>query len=333
MVADATSALVLFGLILALRFEFLDPSAEWRAGAGPAQLAAAYGAIWVGSLWLLGLYRPRTYWSLRGEVIDLLRATFVASTTSFSLIFLLKLDNVSRLFVIVLLVSQPMVTALTRLALRIFLGAIRSRKYNSRQVLIVGTGAEAHEFARELERHSALGLQVTGFLAAPGKRPEATGMFLRLAFSVSIHLETEILLVDEVFGRRRRSFPAQVPGTNTAGSRRRSNCPLRQPQHAVGCRAMRRCHRARSGDPPLQRANWRGDRDVWDSARDSGSSFSSDTIAASGEASLACFRKRLGGNLCKASSHCGRSPRTVTHSAIRAPSTTNGDTACHLLPS
>jgi hypothetical protein len=62
-------------------------------------------------------------------------------------------------------------------------------------------------------------------------------------------------------------------------------------------------------------------------------SFSSDTIAASGEASLACFRKRLGGNLCKAASHCGRSPRTVTHSAIRAFSTTNGDTACHLLPS
>jgi exopolysaccharide biosynthesis polyprenyl glycosylphosphotransferase len=199
MVADATSAFFLFGLILALRFDFLDPTAEWGAGTGPLQLAAAYGAIWVGSLWILGLYRLRTYWSLRGEVTDLLRATFLAAVTSFSLIYLLKLENVSRLFVIVLLVSQPMVTVLTRLALRTFLGAVRSRKYNSRQVLIVGAGAEAREFARELERHSALGLRVIGLLVAPGKRPEATdypviGTFDEIESVLHGHVVDEVVI-------------------------------------------------------------------------------------------------------------------------------------------
>ena len=34
MAADAASAFLLFGLILVLRFELVEPTAEWRAGAG-----------------------------------------------------------------------------------------------------------------------------------------------------------------------------------------------------------------------------------------------------------------------------------------------------------
>jgi exopolysaccharide biosynthesis polyprenyl glycosylphosphotransferase len=87
---------------------------------------------------------------------------------SFSLIFLLKLENVSRVFVLVLLIAQPIVTVATRLALRLFLGWMRDRGYNSRQMLIIGSGREAHEFAREIERHAALGLRIIGYLAGPG---------------------------------------------------------------------------------------------------------------------------------------------------------------------
>jgi exopolysaccharide biosynthesis polyprenyl glycosylphosphotransferase len=169
--ADAVSAMVLFGLVLTLRFDFLDPNAEWRAAAGTLQVAAAYATIWVGALWILGLYRLRAYWSLRGEFIDLARAAAIAAVTSFSLIYLFKLEDVSRLFVIVLVVSQPIATVTGRLALRTFLGALRSRAYNSRQVLIVGAGNEAREFARELERHSELGLRIMGHLVAPGEHP------------------------------------------------------------------------------------------------------------------------------------------------------------------
>ena len=62
------------------------------------------------SLWILGLYRLRTYWSVRGEVTDVLRAMAVAAVVSFSLIFWLKIENISRLFVLELLIAQPIVT-------------------------------------------------------------------------------------------------------------------------------------------------------------------------------------------------------------------------------
>jgi exopolysaccharide biosynthesis polyprenyl glycosylphosphotransferase len=173
MTADALSAFVLFGLIVGLRFDVLDPGAEWQVGGiGPGQVAAAYGVIWVASLWILGLYRLRTYWSVRGEVTDVLRAMAVAAVVSFSLIFLLKIENISRLFVLELLIAQPMVTVATRLVLRRFLGWIRDRGFNSRQMLIVGSGKEARAFALEIERNAALGLRVIGYLSGSGPVPK-----------------------------------------------------------------------------------------------------------------------------------------------------------------
>lgn len=173
MLADAASALLLFWLVHALRFD-LDLNAVWGAEASRTQLAIAYAAIWVASLWIQGLYRPRSYWSVRGEVVDVLRATLVAALASFSLIYLLSVGDVSRLFVIVLVASQPVVTTIARLALRTFLARVRSREYNGRQVLILGAGIEARQFAVELSRHKALGLRVMGYLVAPGEKVTGT---------------------------------------------------------------------------------------------------------------------------------------------------------------
>ncbi len=172
--ADALSAFLLFVLVVGLRFDYLDPAANWDVlGVDPAQLAAAYGVLWVASLWIVGLYRLRTYWSLRGEAVDILRAVAVAAVASFSLTYLLKLENISRLFVLILFVAQPVLTLASRLALRAYLRWVRGRGQNEQQVLIVGSGKEAREFAREIEGHTALGMRVIGYLAGPGTSPMA----------------------------------------------------------------------------------------------------------------------------------------------------------------
>ena len=76
MTADALSSVVLFGLVAGFRFGYLDPDAIWQVdGVGPMQLAAGYGLIWVAALWILGLYRLRTHWSIRGEILDVLEYT------------------------------------------------------------------------------------------------------------------------------------------------------------------------------------------------------------------------------------------------------------------
>lgn len=168
MLSDAATAFVLFLLVVTLRFKILEPSATWDLGAiSPLGLAVAYGLLWVAALWFMGLYRLRTHWTLRAELIDVLRATALAIVASLSVLYLLKLNDVSRLFLIILWLAQPGVTLASRVALRSALRRIRSRGRMRRFMLIIGAGPEAEAFAAEVEQHRELGLEVVGHLSGP----------------------------------------------------------------------------------------------------------------------------------------------------------------------
>ena len=176
MLADGVSAFVLFWLIATLRYDLLNATGSLRDASRDAfALALGYGLLWLVALWFMGFYRLRTHWSLRGEVIDIIRAAVVVALVSFSILFLINEPNISRLFLLMLFVAQPLVAISSRAVLREFLEWIRSRGYNSRQMLIIGAGPEAEAFADEVERHRALGLQVMGHLAGPrDEQPEVT---------------------------------------------------------------------------------------------------------------------------------------------------------------
>ena len=83
----------------------------------------------------------------------------------FSILFLLGLDYASRLFVILLVVCQPLLTIALRFALRQFLSWVRSQGRMTREMLIVGAGPEAVSFAAEVSGQRELGLQIVGHLA------------------------------------------------------------------------------------------------------------------------------------------------------------------------
>jgi exopolysaccharide biosynthesis polyprenyl glycosylphosphotransferase len=84
---------------------------------------------------------------------------------AFSLLFALKLPQVSRLFLLILFGLQIVVTVLSRLAVRQLLHAVRNRGYNARFILVVGSGPTARAFANAIEAHTELGLRVVGHLA------------------------------------------------------------------------------------------------------------------------------------------------------------------------
>jgi len=168
MLSDAVTAVVLFVAVVALRFSVLEPSATWDLGTiAPLELALAYGLVWVASLWFMGLYRLRTHWTLRGELVDVLRATALAVVVSLSALYALKLNDVSRLFLAILWLAQPVVTLTARVALRAALRRVRSGGRMRRFMLVVGSGEEAQKFAAEVERHRELGLHVIGHLSGP----------------------------------------------------------------------------------------------------------------------------------------------------------------------
>jgi exopolysaccharide biosynthesis polyprenyl glycosylphosphotransferase len=166
MAADAMSAGALFLGVSVLRFG--DGWAEvWRSiGIDPAPAICLYAAAWVIVVWLLGLYRLRTRWTARSELLDIVRAGLLIGLTTFTALFILKIPNVSRLFVLTLFASQVGVTVLSRTAIRAILRTLRDRGRLTRYMVIIGTGEAAQRFADRLAVHPELGLRVVGYVAA-----------------------------------------------------------------------------------------------------------------------------------------------------------------------
>jgi exopolysaccharide biosynthesis polyprenyl glycosylphosphotransferase len=166
MLSDGLSAVALFLVLLSVRFVVLDGS--WaQAGVRPIELALSYGLLWVGTLWFVGFYRLRTHWTMRSEAMGVLRATAFIAAVSLGALYLFDLVNVSRLFLGMLFLSQPLVTVVLRTGLRRVLDRLRRSGRIRREILIVGTGPEAEAFANVVEQNRELGLHVLGHLHGP----------------------------------------------------------------------------------------------------------------------------------------------------------------------
>jgi exopolysaccharide biosynthesis polyprenyl glycosylphosphotransferase len=175
--ADGVTAAIVFVAISVGRF-----GADWvttwaSAGLDPLVAAAAFGIAWPAVLWLCGLYRLRSRWTLRGELADLVRAGVLLAVASLATLFLLKLPDVSRVFLALLFPAQVAVTLISRLVLRRLFAWLRTKGMNSRFMLVVGTSPAAVAFADRVERHRELGLRVMGHIglesngASAGDRP------------------------------------------------------------------------------------------------------------------------------------------------------------------
>ncbi|MGH7371573.1 MAG: sugar transferase, partial [Candidatus Methylomirabilales bacterium] len=82
---------------------------------------------------------------------------------SFSL-FLFKFHRISRLVIFLFALCDLVVLCGIRLGVLTFLRRIRRRGYNARNLLVVGTGRRAQEFAELIHSHPEWGLRVQGYL-------------------------------------------------------------------------------------------------------------------------------------------------------------------------
>ena len=128
-----------------------------------------YALVAVAAFWLVGLYRLRARWTLRAEARDLLQALLVLMVVTFSLLYLFKLDQVSRLMLIYFFVLEGVVIAVTRTGLRWLFRWLRRRGRGLRHMLIVGSGEPARRFLDTLVELPELGAKMVGFVG-----PEAS---------------------------------------------------------------------------------------------------------------------------------------------------------------
>ena len=164
MVVDGALAVVLLVALSILRFG-AGWDVLWRQIVPqPGAFVGLYAITWVGVLAYHGLYRPRARWSIRSEAVDLARATVVMALLSLSVLFLFRLPDVSRLFLLLLFPAQFLITLATRAALRVGFRWLREHGYNARFVVIAGAGPRGQAFAAKLADHPELGLQVIGYI-------------------------------------------------------------------------------------------------------------------------------------------------------------------------
>ncbi|MEJ2582190.1 MAG: sugar transferase [Acidobacteriota bacterium] len=126
-------------------------------------------AIWTLLLVTREAYTSRRTVSLASEIWQVVQVVGAGTLVLAAAGWLLRLDFVSRPFLI-LFVSLDLVFLIgEKLVLRLAARRVRKRGYNYRTLLIVGINPRAEEVARIVAEHPHWGLQLVGFVAPNGE--------------------------------------------------------------------------------------------------------------------------------------------------------------------
>ncbi len=120
--------------------------------------------VWGLLLFAAGFYRSHRTLPLGEEIWSAMKVAFGGTAVLTLIVYGLRLDFVSRWFLVVLGVINFTILASEKVALRMLSRWVRSRGYNFRTVLLVGTGPKAAKLADFLEAHPHWGFRVLGYL-------------------------------------------------------------------------------------------------------------------------------------------------------------------------
>ena len=170
--ADGVAAVALFLVISELRFGSQWPRIWTDLFSHPWAPAILLASGWIAVLWSQGLYRLRQRWSFTAQIVAMARALIAMTLLTFAALFVFKLGDVSRAFMLTMLPSLALASLGLRAVIHGWLALLRRRGQGRRNVLIVGAGETAVHFASRLEGHPTLGLNVIGYVNDGTAAPE-----------------------------------------------------------------------------------------------------------------------------------------------------------------
>jgi exopolysaccharide biosynthesis polyprenyl glycosylphosphotransferase len=141
------------------------------------RLLPLYNYLWVLlvvlPLWLYLLKRQGLYASIRrcsgfDIVSRLINVHLFGGLLTASVIYFVDRDRYSRGLYLVFLGISFLLLSLEKVGLRLGLGFLRRRSFNTRNLLIVGTREKAGRFRQLVEDHADWGLKIVGFVQADG---------------------------------------------------------------------------------------------------------------------------------------------------------------------
>lgn len=113
---------------------------------------------------LRGLYRSRRIGLVVSEWWDVVKAVALGTLLLSALALLLRLEAVDRSFLLAFFVASLVGTILTRTVLRMFLGEVRRRGRNLRNLVIVGCGPRGARLGAEIWKRPELGYLLLGYI-------------------------------------------------------------------------------------------------------------------------------------------------------------------------
>jgi exopolysaccharide biosynthesis polyprenyl glycosylphosphotransferase len=120
--------------------------------------------FWAVMLYVAGFYRSHRTTPLAEEIWAATKVAFGGTAILALVAYGLRLDYVSRWLLVVFAIVNFSFLATEKITLRLLSRYVRTRGYNFRTVLLVGTGQKAAQLADFLEAHPHWGFRVVGYL-------------------------------------------------------------------------------------------------------------------------------------------------------------------------
>lgn len=112
----------------------------------------------------LGLYYSMRLSSRYSEVIEIIKATTIGTLMIYVAANVFDMLMITPLFLTVFWETTTLMTIISRILLRSFLGRVRVKGRNLRNILLVGTNERAAQFADTILSKPQLGYALTGFV-------------------------------------------------------------------------------------------------------------------------------------------------------------------------
>jgi Undecaprenyl-phosphate glucose phosphotransferase len=112
----------------------------------------------------IDLYHPRRGLSLTDEFFAIASGVLINLMLILAVLFFFRGESFSRLVISYFAIATIVLSSIAHFTLRGILRILRSKGYNLRSVLILGTGKSAQSFANTIKKHAIYGYAVSGFI-------------------------------------------------------------------------------------------------------------------------------------------------------------------------
>jgi exopolysaccharide biosynthesis polyprenyl glycosylphosphotransferase len=129
---------------------------------------------WSFLMYYFGLYASFRTKPLWAEPLAVSKVVLSGTLLLGAAIFVFKLHDLSRLFVVIFGGTAFLLVSIERIAIRVIAKKARWKGFNTRNILVVGTGRRAREIAKVLEDHKEWGFKLIGLIGDSGDSEATT---------------------------------------------------------------------------------------------------------------------------------------------------------------